>query len=57
MSKDIYGDIKGEVHSIGEFEDFVVYLYDGKNRYEPALILPNKLAVANLIIFLQRCLE
>jgi len=55
--KSIYSDLKGEIITF-EHGTKAIYLYDFiHNRYSPALVLPNKLAVENMIGFLKEKLE
>jgi len=54
---DIYSDIRGEVltNHLGRRQ---VYLYGEKaDKYNPSLILPDELAVKNMIDFLQNTLK
>ena len=55
--KNIYSDLKGEI-IIFESGTRAIYLYDSiHNRYSPALVIPNKLAVENMIKFLKEKLK
>jgi len=56
--EDIYSNIRGEHIVIKGIEDrHQVRLYDTPNgQYNPNLILPNQLAIRNLMAFLDDCL-
>lgn len=55
--KKIYSDLKGEIVTF-ESGNKAIYLYDFiHNKYAPALVIPNKLAVEYMINFLKEKLK